>query len=109
MKRKTWLKAIGIASASGLAASVLVSLSLAMATTQAGATNPVPLPAALANHPYASTKTGAQIAAWGPGSNAPGNCTNPNASEVSTNSSGDAVLTTSGATGDCVDLESPHT
>lgn len=109
MKRKTWLKAIGIASASGLAASVLVSLSLAMATTQAGAANPIPLPAPLASHPYATTKTGVQIAAWGPGSNAPGNCTNPNTSEISTNSSGDAVLTTSGVTGDCVDLESPHT
>lgn len=92
-----------------LAAGMLVSLSLAMGTTQARAANPVPLPHALANHPYATTKTGAQIAAWGPGSNAPGNCTNPNTSEISTNSSGDAVLTTSGATGDCVDLESPHT
>jgi hypothetical protein len=109
MKRETRTKAIRIASASMLAASVLTSLSLAMVTTQAQATTPKPLPAPLANHPYGTTKTGLQIAAWGPGSNAPGNCTNPHTSEISTNSSGDAVLTTSGATGDCVDLESPHT
>jgi hypothetical protein len=109
MKREFRTRAITIASASVLAASVLTSLSLAMRTAQAQAVNPVPLPPALANHPYAATKTGAQIAAWGPGSNAPGNCTNPNTSEISTNSDGDAVLTTSGATGDCVDLESPRT
>ena len=109
MKKETWTKAIRIASASMLGASVVASLSLAMGTTKAQAANPKPLPPALANHPYATTQTGAQIAGWGPGSNAPGNCTNPDRSEISTNSSGDAVLTTSGATGDCVDLESPHT
>src|SRR5215469_3151297 len=107
MKRKARIRAIGIACV--LAASGLASLSLQTGATQAQAANPVPLPPPLANHPYATTKTGAQIAAWGPGGNAPGNCTNPNTSEISTNSSGDAVLTTSGATGDCVDLESPHT
>jgi uncharacterized membrane protein len=109
MKMETRTKAIRIASASMLAASLLTSLSLAMVTTHAQAANLKPLPAPLANHPYGTTKTGLQIAAWGPGSNAPGNCTNPHTSEISTNSSGDAVLTTSGATGDCVDLESPHT
>jgi hypothetical protein len=72
MKRKTWAKAIGIVSASALVAGVLVSLSLTMGTARAGAANPVPLPAALANHPYATTKTGAQIAAWGPGSDSVG-------------------------------------
>jgi hypothetical protein len=109
MRKNMRAKLIRIASASILAAGMLSSLSLVMGTTQARATNPVPLPAPLANHPYGTTKTGAQIAAWGPGSNAPGNCTSPNTSEISTNSSGYAVLKTSGATGDCVDLESPHT
>jgi hypothetical protein len=75
----------------------------------AQAANPVPLPPALVNHPYATTQTGKQIAAWGPGANDPGNCTNPNTSEISTNSAGDAVLTTTGATNDCVDVQSPHT
>src|SRR5690349_642844 len=104
MKKEAWAKAIKIASASILAAGVLTSLPLAMGTTPAQAANPKPLPPALANHPWATTKTGAQIAAWGPGSNAPGNCTNPNTSEISVDSSGDAVLSTTGATGDCVDL-----
>jgi hypothetical protein len=109
MKREKWAKAIRIASAGVLATGLFASLSLTMGIAQARAANPVPLPAPLANHPYATTRTGAQIAAWGPGGNAPGNCTNPHRSEISTNSSGDAVLTTSGAIGDCVDLESPHT
>jgi hypothetical protein len=88
---------------------IAASLSAVVFAGPAQAANPVPLPAALANHPYNSTKTGAQIAAWGPGANDPGNCTNPNTSEISVNASGDAVLKTSGATGDCVDLQSPHT
>jgi hypothetical protein len=85
------------------------TLSVVALAGPAQAANPVPLPPALANHPYNNTKTGAQIAAWGPGANDPGNCTNPNKSEISVNSAGDAVLKTSGATGDCVNLQSPHT
>src|SRR5215472_10158305 len=104
MRRKAWAKVTMIASACALAV-----LSLTVGTTQARASNPVPLPPALVNHPYATSFTGAQLKAWGPGGNSPGNCSSPNRSEISLNSSGYAVLTTSGATNDCVDLQSPHT
>lgn len=83
--------------------------SIAAPRVAAAASTPVPLPKALVNHPFATSQTGAQIAAWGPGANDPGNCTDPDTSEISVNSSGYAVLKTSGATGDCVNLQSPHT
>ena len=101
MRRLKHCAAAMILTAAGLSAVVLAG--------PAQAANPVPLPPALVNHPYATTVTGAQIAAWGPGANDPGNCTDPDTKEISTNSSGDAVLTTSGATGDCVNVQSPHT
>lgn len=88
---------------------VAATLTAAVSAAPAQAANPVPLPKALANHPFATSFTGTQIAAWGPGANDPGNCTDPDTAEISTNSSGDAVLKTSGATGDCVDVQSPHT
>ena len=75
---------------------------------QAKAANPVPLPAPLANHPFATQKNGIDLYNWGPGANNPGNCTNPNRSEI-TYSAPNVVLTTNGQSGDCLDVQSPHT
>jgi hypothetical protein len=74
------------------------------------ATAIVPLPKALANHPFAKAWTGAELAAsaWNAPSNDPGNCA-PNPSQVSVNSSGYAELTTNGDSGNCVAIQSPHT
>ena len=73
----------------------------------AHAANPVPLPAPLANHPFAFQKNGPEIYSWGPGANSPGNCT-ADRSELSSDGT-NAVLVTSGQSGDCTDLQSPHT
>lgn len=93
---------------------VLTSVALAVAAAgllaipgTAHASNPVPLPAALRDHPFATQKLGQEIFNWGPGANNPGNC-QANASELSYDGA-NAVLTTSGQAGDCTDLESPHT
>jgi hypothetical protein len=73
----------------------------------AQAANPKPLPTALANHPFATEKSGQEIFGYGPGANNPGNC-QANTSELSFDGA-NAVLTTSGQAGDCTDLESVHT
>lgn len=90
-----------------LAALILVSLSL-VGVNSAHAANPVPYPAALqSGHPWAGDTSPTGLFNWGPGSNAPGNCTNPNQGEI-VNHTSYVQLSTSGATGDCNDLESPH-
>lgn len=80
---------------------------LAAGAGTAHAANPVPLPTALRNHPFATEKLGQEIFNWGPGANHPGNC-NANTSELSYDGT-NAVLTTTGQAGDCTDIESPHT
>ena len=74
----------------------------------AHASNPVPYPAGLAGHPFVKAWSPTDLYNWGPGSNSPGNCTNPNQGEIH-NYTSYVQLSTSGATGDCNDLESPHT
>jgi hypothetical protein len=66
-----------------------------------------PLPAALASHPFATQKSPTELRAWGPGANDPGNCT-ANRSEVTGNAS-EVKLSTTGVTGDCTDIQLPHT
>lgn len=75
-------------------------------TAHAG--SPVPLPPALANHPFAKAWTGADLKAWGPGPNMPGNCASNN-SETTVLANGDLQESTTGTSGDCTDVESPHT
>lgn len=90
----------------GLAvAAVLAVTGLTTGTGTAQAANPKPLPAALANHPFATQKNGSEIVTWGNGNN-PGNC-QPNTAERSFDGT-NAVLTTTGASGDCTYFESPH-
>jgi hypothetical protein len=67
---------------------------------------PVPVPSALSHSTFVTEKTAAQLYAWGPGSNDPGNCA-PNPGELSL-SPGWVQLSTTGVTGDCTDIESPH-
>lgn len=76
----------------------------------AQAANPVPYPAALANHPFAKQWTGSELASspWNTPTNDPGNCA-ANPSQVHLNSSGYAELDTNGQQGNCVAIESPHT
>lgn len=81
---------------------------LAAGTGTAHASSPVPLPAPLANHPFAWQWSGAQMKSFGPGANKPGNCT-ANTSELTVLASGYLQESTTGATGDCTDFESPHT
>jgi hypothetical protein len=76
-------------------------------SVHAATQNPVPYPGALRNHPFAKAWSPTDLYNWGPGSNAPGNCSNPNTGEI-TNHDSYVELSTTGATGDCVDLESPH-
>lgn len=76
----------------------------------AHASNPVPYPSALSNHPYATGWTGAQLntSFVKNASNSPGNCTNPDTGEITVNGN-NVQLSTTGATGDCLYLQSPHT
>lgn len=96
-----------------LVRTLIVALPLAVMAVFLGtggvahASNPVPLPAALANHPFAQAWSPTDLYNWGPGSNAPGNCTTPNQGEI-VNHVSYVQLSTSGATGDCNDLQSPH-
>lgn len=90
-----------------LAAVAGVMALVAFIPGSAHAANPVPLPAALANHPFVTQKDASQLLAWGAGSNDPGNCS-ANTSEIQGNSS-NVTLSTTGAAGDCTDIESPHT
>jgi hypothetical protein len=83
---------------------------MAVAAGMAGtahAANPVPKPAALVNHPFVTSYTGTQIFNWGPGTDKPGNCTANTAELGITANTGYASLSTTGATGDCTDLELP--
>ena len=72
----------------------------------ASASTVQPLPKALAGHPLATIKDARVLLSWGPGGNDPGNCV-ANAREIR----GDAAnvtLSTTGVTGDCTDIQSPH-
>jgi len=75
----------------------------------AHAANPVPVPAALAGHPFALEWTGAQLAgsSWNDPQNAPGNCP-ANPSQVHLLSNGNAQLWTSGQPNNCTSIQSPH-
>lgn len=89
------------------AAASLAAIGLAAGTGTAHASNPVPYPAGLAGHPFAEAWTPTGLYQWGPGSNSPGNCSSSNEGEV-VNHTSYVQLSTSGATGDCNDLQSPH-
>jgi hypothetical protein len=69
-----------------------------------------PLPAALSGYPLAKQFTGADIAgkAWDAPANDPGGC-QPNPAQISLTKAGGAELRTSGAAGNCVEAQSPHT
>lgn len=100
-------RTLALAAVAGIVASAGIMASVALAPGTARAANPVPLPAALANHPFVTEKDASQLLAWGPGNNDPGNCS-ANTSEIQ----GDAnniTLSTTGDAGDCTDVESPHT
>jgi hypothetical protein len=104
--RSRWIRLLG-------AVLLFLGLGIAAFTTSGGvahASNPVPYPSALSNHPYGTGWTGAQLKSdWSDdASNSPGNCTSPNTGEIST-SGNDISLTTSGDSGDCVYEQSPHT
>lgn len=88
-------------------AAVIGTAALVALPGTAHASNPVPYPASLANRPFAQGWTPTQLYDWGPGSNAPGNCTTPNQGEIH-NYGSYVQLSTSGATGDCNDLQSPQ-
>jgi hypothetical protein len=99
---KRWLRLLP-----ALAVLLVLAAAGLMTGGAAHAANPVPKPAALANHPYVTGYTGTQIRNWGPGTDKPGNCT-ANTSELGvTANTGYAKLSTTGATGDCTDLELP--
>lgn len=90
----------------GATAGVALGVSMVAIPGQAQAI--VPLPVALhSGHPFATEKTADQLRAWGPGGNDPGNC-RANRSEITGNSS-EVTLSTTGATNDCTDIQSPHT
>lgn len=102
-------------------AAVLMALAATVSglTGAAGAANAatakaaiVPYPKALANHPFAEQWTGKQLTAkqWETFSSAdaPGGCPQ-NPAQISVNSSGYAVLSTSGKENNCVGIQSPHT
>jgi hypothetical protein len=110
MKYKRARRSITIALLTALAA-VAATVSGVAATPQAAdAANPVPYPAALANHPFAKQWDPSELASspWNSPTNSPGNCA-ANPSQVSVNSSGYAELTTNGQPGNCTSIESPHT
>jgi hypothetical protein len=90
-----------------LAAVVGLLASLVSFPGTAHASNPVPLPPPLRNHPFVTEKDATQLFAWGPGSNDPGNCV-ANTSEIQGNAN-NITLSTTGQPGDCTDVESPHT
>src|SRR5579884_1808325 len=85
-------------------AATSTTVPIATATTGAVAPTtpamPTPYPSALRNHPFAKAWSPTDLYNWGPGSNAPGNCSTPNTSEI-TNLGSYVQLSTSGATGDC--------
>ena len=94
----------------GIVAILGLVIFLVAPSTAAHASNPVPYPHSLSNHPYATGWTGSQMhnSAWENASNDPANCTSDNTSEITT--VGSAVkISTSGATGDCAYLQSVHT
>ena len=68
-----------------------------------------PYPAALAGHPYGQTWSGAMLAGshFNDPQNAPGNCP-ANPSQVHLLANGNAQLWTSGQTGNCTSIQSPH-
>jgi hypothetical protein len=95
------LRGIGIATAVAI-------LAISTMASNASAQTIVPLPKALAvGHPFATQKTPTELRGWGPGANDPGNCPG-NRSEITGNAS-EVTLSTSGKTGDCTDIELPHT
>lgn len=93
---------LGVALVAGVAVGLVAS-----APAPAHAASVVPLPPALAGHPLATVKDAAQLLAWGPGGNDPGNCPG-NRSEIQGNSH-NVTLFTNGVTNDCTDIQSPHT
>ena len=107
MKRIRLLRSLSAASLMALAATVS---GVAGSTQAAHAANPVPLPSALSNHPFAKQFSASELASspWNEPTNSPGNCP-ANPSQVSLNSSGYAELTTTGKAGNCTSIESPHT
>jgi hypothetical protein len=90
-----------------LAAAAGVAASLAFTAGTANAANPVPLPPPLRNHHFVTEKDAAELYAWGPGENDPGNCV-ANRKEIHANASS-VTLSTTGKSNDCTDIESPHT
>lgn len=87
---------------------VIVTAAAGFTAPAHASTNPVPYPAALANHPYSEGWTGAQLATdfQDNAANDPGNCSNPDTAGIYT--SGDNVYLRSDGT-DCLYLQSPHT
>lgn len=92
-----------------LAVGLGVTLSAVFGQQPAHASNPVPYPAALVNHPFAKQWTNAEMAGstWNSPPNTPGNCPD-HPSAVSLNSAGNVELDTTGQQNDCVAIESPH-
>lgn len=88
-------------------AACVVALGISGAVSPASASVPVPLPVALSGHPFVTVKTAPQLRAWGPGANDPGNCVADTRDILGDQAN--ITLTTSGATGNCTDVESPHT
>lgn len=92
-----------------LAVPLMAALCLSGAAPANAVTKPVPLPSALAGHPYVKTFPASELSgpAWNRPANAPGNC-NANPAQVSLNSAGNAQLTTTGEAGNCTSVQSPH-
>jgi hypothetical protein len=87
---------------------MLMALLYVSYTAPAHASAPVPLPSALAGHPYVQQWTGAQLSspAWANPQNAPGNCP-ANPAQVHHLSNGNVELWTSGKSGNCTSIQSP--
>lgn len=83
-------------------------MAVAAGVTPAHASNPVPVPAPLANHPFSQQWTGAQLntSFQKVASNDPGNCTSPRTAGITVHGN-NVQLTSNG--NDCLYLQSPHT